>query len=92
MVSHFSGREAPDRTTDGGAKEVNFVNNYYKPGPASQIMTYLNPQLENPAFGPQQYYVTGNIMEGFTVPEGPTGMLKGLNIRGHQDAPVEESY
>jgi len=76
------------RTTDGGAKEVNFVNNYYKPGPASEAKTYLNPQLEHPAFGPQQYYVEGNIMEGVTGPEGPTGTLKGVNVRGHQNAPV----
>ena len=34
-------------------------NNYYKPGPASKTMTYLNPQFENPSFGPQQYYVGG---------------------------------
>lgn len=77
-----------DRTTDGGAKEVLFVNNYYKPGPASQIKTYLNPQFENPAFGPQQYYVKGNIMEGVAGPEGPTGPFKGMKVRGHQDAPV----
>lgn len=76
------------RTTDGGAKQVNFVNNYYKPGPASQILTYLNPQFENPAFGPQQYFVKGNITEGFAGPEGPTGSLKGVKVRGEQDAPV----
>ncbi|UCG49389.1 MAG: hypothetical protein JSU94_06320 [Phycisphaerales bacterium] len=76
------------RTTDGGAKEVQFVNNYYKPGPASEVKTYLNPQFEHPAFGPQQYYVEGNIMEGVTGPEGPTGTLKGVKVRGHQEAPV----
>ena len=76
------------RTTDGGAKEVQFINNYYKPGPASDIKTYLNPQFENPAFGPQQYYVKGNIMEGVTMPEGPIGPFKGVNPRGHQDKPV----
>lgn len=76
------------RTTDGGARQVNFVNNYYKPGPASQKKTYLNPQLENPSFGPQQYYVAGNVMEGVNEPEGPTGPLKGVAIEGRQDAPV----
>lgn len=76
------------RTTDGGAKQVQFVNNYYKPGPASQVMTYLNPQFEHPAFGPQQYYVEGNIMEGVTKPEGPIGPFKGMHVSGSQDAPV----
>jgi hypothetical protein len=76
------------RTTDGGAREVNFVNNYYKPGPASETKTYLNPQFENPTFGPQQYYVEGNIMEGVAGPEGPTGVFKGMRVQGQQDAPV----
>lgn len=76
------------RTTDGGAKEVQFVNNYYKPGPASEIKTYLNPQFENPAFGPQQYFIKGNIMEGVAGPEGPMGPFKGVRVRGRQDAPV----
>jgi len=66
------------RTTDGGAKEVNFVNNYYKPGPASKQMFYLAPQFEHPEFGPQQYYVEGNIMEGVNEPEGPLGPFKGF--------------
>lgn len=77
-----------NRTTDGGARQVQFVNNYYKPGPASKIMTYLNPQFENPAFGPQQYYVEGNIMEGVTRPEGPLGPFEGMRVKGRQDAPV----
>lgn len=76
------------RTTDGGAKEVNFVNNYYKPGPATTTKTYLNPQFENPSFGPQQYYVSGNVVEGIFGPEGPIGPFQGMRIRGKQDAPV----
>lgn len=76
------------RTTDGGAREVNFVNNYYKPGPASLVTTYLNPQFENPAFGPQQYYVEGNVMEGVSGPEGPEGPFLGVKPKGTQEAPV----
>jgi hypothetical protein len=53
------------RTTDGGAMEVNFVNNYYKPGPASHVFHVLMPELEAvQAFGPQRYFVAGNVMEG----------------------------
>ncbi|YCM42518.1 hypothetical protein V2O64_14500 [Verrucomicrobiaceae bacterium 227] len=76
------------RTTDGGAREVNFVNNYYKPGPATTLLTYLNPQFENPQFGPQQYYVEGNLVEGVTEPEGPLGPFKGMAVKGRQDAPT----
>jgi len=76
------------RTTDGGAREVQFVNNYYKPGPASKVLTYLNPHFENPAFGPQQYYVEGNVMEGVSGPEGPAGPFAGMRAKGRQDAPV----
>lgn len=52
------------RTTDGGAHEVNFVNNYYKPGAASKIFTALNPQYENFP-GTQKYYFVGNVMPGY---------------------------
>ncbi len=52
-----------NRTTDGGAHEVNFVNNYYKPGPASTIFTALNAQYDNFP-GTQQYYMAGNVMPG----------------------------
>ncbi|MDQ8200169.1 sialate O-acetylesterase [Pelagicoccus enzymogenes] len=53
------------RTTDGGAKQVQYVNNYYKPGPASKVFHLLKPQRDLvAAFGPQDYYVDGNVMEG----------------------------
>ena len=53
------------RTTDGGAKQVNFVNNYYKPGPSSDVFHVLMAEREAvPAFGPQEYFVEGNVMEG----------------------------
>lgn len=76
------------RTTDGGARLVQFVNNYYKQGPASRIKTYLNPQYENPSFGPQQYYVEGNVVEGVSGPEGPTAPFVGMRVRGSQPEPV----
>ena len=73
------------RTTDGGARYVNFVGNYYKPGPATRgPFTELNPQFENPAFGPQQYYVEGNVMEGVHGPEGPLPPFEGVAPRGTQ--------
>ena len=50
--------------------------------------TYLNPQFENPSFGPQQYYVEGNVMEGLAGPEGPIGPFKGMKIKGQQPEPA----
>lgn len=53
-----------NRTTDGGAHQVNFVNNYYKPGPAISIKVALNAQIENFP-GTQSYYFAGNVMPGY---------------------------
>jgi len=52
------------RTTDGGAHEVNFVNNYYKPGAASAFFYALNAQYGGFP-GTQQYYFAGNLMPGY---------------------------
>jgi hypothetical protein len=51
------------RTTDGGAHEVNFVNNYYKHGPAGGTQNILVAQLEGTGKGSQSYYVKGNIRQ-----------------------------
>lgn len=51
------------RTTDGGAHEVNFVNNYYKPGPSTVQKLALNAQWDGFP-GSQRYYTNGNIVEG----------------------------
>ena len=51
------------RATDGGAHEVNFVNNYYQPGPATQTFHALNAQYGG-FKGSQRYYVAGNVMAG----------------------------
>ncbi len=51
------------RTTDGGAHEVNFVANYYKPGAATSFYYALNAQYDNFP-GTQQYYFTNNVMPG----------------------------
>lgn len=51
------------RVTDGGAHEVNFVNNYYKKGPACDNQMMLIAQLEGLGKGSQAYYYSGNVLE-----------------------------
>ena len=53
------------RATDGGANQVNFVGNYYKPGVSTKIFVALNAQIEGVGKGKQQYYFDGNVMPGY---------------------------
>ena len=54
------------RTTDGGVKALNYVNNYYKPHPPNPFVKWLLKLDDiNPAWGTESYYMVGNKMEGF---------------------------
>ena len=49
------------RATDGGTHELNFVNNYYKMGPATTQTFLLRHQFEGTGKGSQAAYVSGNV-------------------------------
>jgi hypothetical protein len=54
------------RTTDGGVKALNYVNNYYKPhAPNPFVKWLLKLDKINPAWGTESYYMDGNVLEGF---------------------------
>ena len=54
------------RTTDGGVKALNYVNNYYKPHAPNPFVKWLLKLDDiNPAWGTESYYMTGNVLEGF---------------------------
>jgi hypothetical protein len=73
------------RTTDGGAKRVNFVNNYYKPGPASRVFHLVKADVGSPG-DRQVYHIAGNVMEGH--PEYGVDNWKGVILNGA--APLSE--
>lgn len=84
------------RTTDGGAHEVNFVNNYYKPGPATSLKIALNAQNEGDFPGTQRYYFAGNVMEGVfdenNQEKGRKSSGNKIDYEQFVDKPFFESY
>ena len=73
------------RTTDGGARLVDFVNNYYKPGPASRVFHLVKADVGSPG-DRQVYYINGNVMEGH--PEYDDDNWRGVVLNG--SAPIGE--
>lgn len=76
------------RTTDGGAHEVNFVANYYKPGAATTLFTALNPTYDNFP-GTQQYFMTNNVMPGYF---DETNQEDGRTVAGSNGGSVPTEY
>lgn len=84
-----------DRTTDGGVRELNFVNNFYLPGPATKTFTLLKPDPADWDRG-MRVFMVGNVIDG--KPEfdadnwkafvGPTEGLKMVR----QEKPLYEAY
>ncbi len=82
------------RTTDGTGHNINFVNNYYKPGAASTKHVALTANLSG-FDGTQEFYFAGNVMPGYfqvsnqSAGRDSTGTV-GYNIWG--SAPFFPSY
>ncbi|MDP0498840.1 MAG: hypothetical protein Q7P63_01960 [Verrucomicrobiota bacterium JB022] len=84
------------RATDGGAKEVNFVGNYYKQGPSTTRLVFLNPQHESVGSGQQRYFMEGNILD-YSDPTrtdvGPEDQTGGYTTdNDHPDAYVDQQF
>ncbi len=58
VVYNFGGR-----ATDGQAHKVNFVNNYYKKGPATRLDQTFSMDFENYGTGTLEAYYSGNILQ-----------------------------
>ncbi|HEX7653811.1 MAG TPA: T9SS C-terminal target domain-containing protein, partial [Verrucomicrobiae bacterium] len=76
------------RATDGGAHEVNFVNNYYQPGPSTRFFYALNAQYGGFP-GSQQYYFAGNVMPGHF---GLTNQAAGREATTERGGHLPEAY
>ncbi|MEQ8472891.1 MAG: T9SS type A sorting domain-containing protein [Marinoscillum sp.] len=71
VIFNWGGKGAiygAEEAIEGGKAETNFVNNYYKPGPASEE-AFARPSYARtniPATGYASWYFSGNYMEGIT--------------------------
>jgi hypothetical protein len=55
------------RTSDGGVKDLDYVNNYYKPNPKQPKFVKWLLRLDpiNDQWGAERVFMAGNVMEGF---------------------------
>lgn len=96
-----------DRTTDGGVRRLNFVNNYYKAGPESNTNMHIVSMDGNElnTSDMQKMYVSGNVMTdvkgNMLLKASDDAWSKGKAISGgknstekdvRSDTPFFESY
>lgn len=82
-----------NRTTDGGAAKVQFVNNYYKPGPATKWFYVIRPEQEwVHLYGPQEYFIAGNVLEGRVRSSDRLGGFAGWKNVPAEDYVREEPF
>ncbi len=76
---------------------VQFVNNYYKPGPATKWLYFIRPQLEwVHLYGPQEYFISGNVIQGHVKEDNQAAGVKlwpGVPEKDYlRDQPFFESH
>lgn len=78
-----------NRTTDGGTHEGQFVNNYYKMGPASTNRYIFTADIENVGMGTQSYYLSGNIRENKDGSKSPDKLNDTYRMRIYDGKTVD---
>ena len=78
------------RATDGGAMEVNFVNNYYKCGPATDRSLIFTLEIEGDLKGTQSAYVSGNVRDNLdgSLTQDKKGETYDSEIKSSRTTPV----
>lgn len=78
------------RATDGGAMEVNFVNNYYKCGSATDRSQIFTLEVEGDLKGTQSAYVSGNVRDNIdgTLSMDKKGDTYDSEVKSSRTTPV----
>jgi pectate lyase len=79
-----------ERVIDGKPCNINFVDNYYKPGPASRFTDHI-ASIDSPSYvkiGTPKWYISGNVMEG--RPEIQSDNRRG--VIGHVEFLVDQPF
>ena len=89
------------RSADGGdySAQFNFINNYYKPGPATPTNTPVGHRILKPESGRSKLdhhvygrvYAEGNIMEGYPAITADN-WAGGIQVEENDDCDGHESY